>query len=202
MEGRSDWLSIWISIAALFFSLFSLYISFENNETARKSYQLNLKPIITVDFNIDNNQRKYILKILNDGPNTIYEVRIRMLSRAYNKTKNLIDTATGASKDWNYIKELKPQEKKEFIINYADLKNTYNLATVRPEKNNDVIIPIQLFYIFYRRKPDHAIFHTKKYLYILQEAKSKSPWIKVLKPNLPIHLEIMKSLETYDKERL
>lgn len=76
--------TIIISFFAIIISSASLYYSCSAIDVARSSYELQLEPIIRAEFYCGATSKKYILKIYNDGPTPITDIKIYEGSRIYN----------------------------------------------------------------------------------------------------------------------
>ena len=189
----------------------------DNNSININSHESTslLEPIVEVDFEIDNFTKKYVFRILNDGPIPVHEIHIETHSLLFNATIgkntasmrprqewNLIKDQKRPS-DWQFIQKLDSTNNKIFNIQYDDLNNTYMAIPVHEAITNDSLIAIQFFYITYRREPDRKFYSLKKYLYVSKDKKNDILIaIDLDKAEFDDFIELKKYYENYHKGRL
>jgi|GEM_PF-3946253 len=195
-----------LPIFAILISIVSLYYSCESNKISRANLELNYSPIIDVDFKIDNFKKNYSLTIFNDGPSSVFEVRIKSLSRLYHKDTKQVGVSINTKKKWKFINELEANRKEEFSIKYEELENAFNLIHVVNPDSIDFVLPAQLYYITFRRLPDRSIYKNKKYLFLYPNynKKLKTSFIAIdpEKQFWEENRDIRRQLEIYDNEIL
>jgi len=106
------------SFSATIIALVSLIISVKTCSISEKSLDINLNPILATDFYCNSANGKYLLKIYNDGPIAINEIKITRDFPVY----NLLDISkTGgvrAGRYWWEFDKLNPNDSIEIKIPY------------------------------------------------------------------------------------
>jgi len=123
--------SIPLSIVAILISLGSFFVSLRACKISEQNFELQLEPLFRAEFAINNDSNKYDLRILNDGPITIHDLKIKTSKRIFDfKKKETMVEISDAKRDWQYIKEFKPNDTLVFLIT----AEAYDLFTLRPKR--------------------------------------------------------------------
>lgn len=164
-------LSIWLSSFAIIFSGVSLLISYASYNTEDKAFQINLQPILEAKFKIDNGKQAYALILINEGPNTIYDIHIETFTRLVNLKNRLMPMQAGGRLiDFKKNKKLEPDETytipiTTYIDNAAKMKD---YSMYKKDGNYQVFFSC---YFTFRRLPDKKQFEETRTLSITR-AKS------------------------------
>jgi len=169
LSGRKNYLTL-DRIAILLTIIGLLYTNWQI-QIAKSAYELNLEPILTVNFDGKNNK----LELINDGPITIKNVRIKLLERIFDPISQEVCTASGSERAWKDVKELRSGKHQLFIIDQNDLETFYrNRCADANMRNNPKLMGILLIYTTFEHSLSKKTFDNKKYLW-LSKNTNESP---------------------------
>jgi len=159
---------LWLPIIAIVISLVSLIISYFSHRIGHKSFELNLAPILKIKFLVDRNMKDYKISLLNDGPNIIYDIKIRFIRRLISQDFDPISTLRSKN-DWNYIQSLRKEESKVFHIPNDEIERAFqgeNMSAIKP------IGSALTFLISFRREPDRKKYREAKTIFFFRDSQT------------------------------
>lgn len=157
------------SFCATIIAVVSLAISIKTCSISEKSLDINLNPIVTTDFYCNVTKEIFLLKIYNDGPVAIDEIKITRDFPVY----NLLDISkTGGVRSgrywWEYAR-LEPGDSIQINIPYEWIEYLPRYVKGYKEFNENIedkyLIGAILFKISYRKEPEKNKYYLRKYLF-------------------------------------
>jgi hypothetical protein len=162
-----NWVTISTAFISLIISVRSCFLSAESIQISRNSYELNLAPILKIDFSSNISQRKYSIQFFNDGPIPIYDLTVRKELNFYADKGITFQSEKVVGKPWIYKNEFQPGDTFSHPIEFKDLEALYlGWTNKQLVLKDDKIIRTILFRISYKKKPDLKIFNERKYLFV------------------------------------
>ena len=188
--------SIPLSVVAILISLGGFFVSLRACKISEQNFELQLEPLFHAEFVINNDSKKYDLRIFNDGPITIHDLKIKTSKRVFDfkKKETMVEISDG-KRDWQYIKEFKPKDSLVFPIT-AD---AYDVFTLRNEIRKSDEPAVLVFSFTFRRYPDRKIYRSSKYLFLYKDRVTSKP-IAIDPDEIPFREERQRKrlLESYE----
>lgn len=170
---------IWIPIGAIIISIAGFVISIRSCSIADKSYDISLTPILQVKFVTDQKTMNHSLFLLNDGPSSIYKIKIKVLYRSISREQTLLSELSSKYL-WDSVDVLRPDNSISFPIDSNMVKTVQNIQT--QDENikyaNDVHPYASgiTFLISFRREPDKKIYRIEKTLIYFRDSNTGKPF--------------------------
>jgi len=213
-KGFSKIVKYYIPITAIFFSAISLFISIKSCSIANKSYQINeknyevnLNPILSFDFITNIYNKDYSLKIINDGPISVIELKIYKVLQVFDRKEfNRCFGIFSYNEPWYFCKEILPNDSIIIPIPFDDFKKVwYDVSKEQLHKKNEVELHTLIFKISYRKEPDRIIYKKRKYLFIEPIVMFGDTTLFGLDPEYTTinhYRDTWKKLESFEKKRV
>ncbi|MHB8581441.1 MAG: hypothetical protein ACYDA4_16475 [Ignavibacteriaceae bacterium] len=162
-------LELWLPIIAIFISVVSLIISYFSYRIGNKSFKMNLSPILKTKFVEDREKKSFSLSLLNDGPNDIYEVKIRFVCGLV--LENFQPLTSRLSKnDWKFIDVIKRNKSNTFIISKDDVERAFQGMELYIAKGNKLLGAAFTFILLFRRETDRKEYHESKTIFFFHDS--------------------------------
>ncbi len=169
---------IWLPIVAIIISIVGFAISVRSCSIADKSYDISLTPILEVKF-VTGQKTRLCLSLLNDGPSSIYKIRIKVLYRTISRNYTLLSELSSKGL-WDSVDVLQQENSVSFPID-SNMINTIHRIQIEDEntKYANGLYPYAsgiTFLISYRREPDKKIYRIEKNLIFFQDSNTGQPF--------------------------
>lgn len=158
---------IFIAIVSLIISLRSCSVAENSIEISRKSYELNLEPILDIDLLSNIGERKYALKFINDGPIPIIDFIVNKEINFYAEKGMSFQGEKIVGKPWLKREIFKSGDTLSKKIDFKDLEALWLGYTNKQLVNNDdKTIRTLLFKISFRKQPELKQYRIRKFIFV------------------------------------
>lgn len=161
-----------LPVFATIISCISLYQSNRSNKISMDNLDLNIKPIIHTKFEFNESQKRYSLKIYNDGARPVYNLYIQNYGRLFNIDSKTTVIGMYPENKTLISHKLESGDSLQFPIRYSSLKESVQLYKTDLIKSEDSFIALQTYYLSYLRHPDNVKFKKFKYLFLFNTSSS------------------------------
>jgi len=175
-KGRNRFTLI-TSIIASIIAIISIIISKRSCNLSEKEYLLKLNPVLNIEFGkLGKPTYRCYFKIRNDGAISVYNVKVRILSRTFVKSTNKYAHSYHVNDDWKLADEIKVGDTMKFYISYDILRGVVSQKYVDKHfeylDENEVVPVLYLLFEFYK-EPDKSKFLIEKYLMVFEDKESE-----------------------------
>jgi hypothetical protein len=169
-RGRSvrEWIAtVAIPLTALLVAVIGLITSLNARRISKDAFDLNVEPVVSVYFTPHSVPARCTLYVENRGINPVYDVRYSRNEAYIDMAKKQMVGRLMMQGSASLADVLNPNDTLRLSVPEEDLRESVRSAEISRHwaQAKGWFTPAMVFYVTYRRLPDHRLFRARRVLY-------------------------------------